>query len=111
MNAGRTCFVFVVLLSAAVFGFGQAGTPDFRTVVEGKFRDALPKGGLAVRCPIYDDWVAARVFVEYGAMFVTETPALPPAKCIVQSEAELSAAQAFLNARSANIGGTTVTLQ
>lgn len=91
--------------------FAQGVVPDFRTVVEARLKNTLPKGGLAARCPIYDDWVAARVFVEYGAMYVAEKPAAVPPKCIVGSDAELAAISLFLNARTAKIAGVMVTLQ
>jgi hypothetical protein len=90
---------------------GRSQTPDIRNVVEAKLKDTRPKGGLSARCPIYDNWVAARVFTEYGAIYLAEKPVVVPSKCIVESGAELSAMQAFMNARTAKIGGVTVTLQ
>ena len=84
---------------------------DFRTVVEEKLNKAVPKTTLSANCPIYDDWVAARVFVEYGALYVAEKPAVAPYDCIVESDTELAAAWQFMNSRSAKIGSVVVTLQ
>jgi hypothetical protein len=102
---------FVAVLGAFVPAFSQAETPDFRTVVESRLKGTVPKGGLAARCPIDEDWVAARVFVEYGAIYVAKKPAVVPSKCIVESEAELAAMHALMNARTAKVGGFNVTLQ
>lgn len=102
----------ICVLVTAVFAFAQADTSaDIRTVVEAKLNTAVPKTTLSAKCPIYDDWVAARVFVEYGATYLAAKPAVVPPKCIVDSEAELAAVQQFLNARTAKFGGVTVTLQ
>jgi len=107
---GRSLFAACLILVASGV-FAQGVTTDIRTVVEARLKDAMPKGGLAVRCPIYDDWVAARIFVEYGATYVAEKPAVVPPKCMVGSEAELAAIQKSLHAHTARIGGVMVTLQ
>jgi hypothetical protein len=87
------------------------GQADFRTVIEERLNKAIPKTTLSAKCPIYDDWVAARVFLEYGAIYVAEKPAVVPQDCIVESDAELAAIWHFMPHRSAKIGNVIVTLQ
>ena len=94
----------MAMLIAGVYG------QDLRVVVESKLKEAhLP--GLSTACPIDDDWVAARVFREYGAMYVAEKPAVVPSRCIVESDVELLALQRTLNPRTETIEGVAVTLQ
>ena len=100
--------IILCIFASPAFAPAQA---DFRTIVEERLNKAIPKTTLSAKCPIYDDWVAARVFVEYGAVYVTEKPAVGPHDCIVESDAELAAAWQFMNSRSAKIGSAVVTLQ
>jgi len=110
MRARYTYLVSVaVLLTIAHVAAQPDVSSDLRTVVEAKLN--VRPGGLASRCPIYEDWVAARVFVEYGAEFLAEKPAVIPSKCIVESDAELAAVWQFMNSRTAKIGTVPVTLQ
>jgi hypothetical protein len=102
----------IFVLVSPVCTLAQAdSSADIRTVIEAKLSTAVSKTTLSAKCPIYNDWVAARVFVEYGATYLAEKPAVVPPKCMVDSEAELAAIQQFLNARTAKIAGVTVTLQ
>lgn len=103
--------IFPILMFAISISAQDESSLDIRAVVEAKLSSAIPKSTLSTKCPIYDDWVAARVFVEYGATYLVDKPGVVPPKCMVESEAELAAIQQFLNSRSANIGGVTVTLQ
>lgn len=104
--------IILSILVPAVCAHAQTNTSaDIRTVVEARLSTTLPRTTLSSKCPIYDDWVAARVFVEYGATYLAEKPAVVPPKCIVESGAELAALQQFLNAHTAKISGVSVTLQ
>jgi len=87
-----------------------AETPDFRLIVETRLKDRY-KTSLERICPVYTDWVAARVFAEYGALFISENGTVYPRKCIVESEAEMELIQREMNPQSENIGGVTITLQ
>ncbi len=100
----------LLIWSAVLFGVTAASAQeDLRDVVAAR----LAKDGADASkvCPISDDWVAARVFVEYGAMFLVEKPGIAPPKCMVTSEAELAAIQQQLKPATANMGGVEVTLQ
>jgi hypothetical protein len=110
-NIYRSIVFIAAALAAPMSASPQKSTPDIRAVVEAKLKGSLPKGGLAARCPIYDDWVAARVFTEYGAMFVADKPVVVPSKCMVESDAQMAAVQSLLNAGTAQVAGVTVTLQ
>lgn len=83
---------------------------DFREVVEESFRDKYKIEFLGV-CPITEDWVAARVFREYGAMFIAGGGVKLPPRCIYDSDASLEALQRMLDPQTASVGGVLVTLQ
>lgn len=87
--------------------FGQQGTLDFRSVVERKLRDK--KLDLSRVCPS-DDFVAERVFRDYGAIFVSKGTAIPN-KCVFVSEAEVAAFQTGVLRNTIEVGDTKVTLQ
>ena len=105
-----TLSIFAILPFAAQSDAQRASGVDIRDVVEQSF-GKLHKDGFAHNCPIYTDSVAARVFQEYGAIFVAAPPVVTPSKCMTDGEADLSAVQAKLNIRTANIGRVAVTLQ
>jgi len=62
-------------------------------------------------CRIKDDALSARIFKEYGAVFISVDAVTPPPKCIFESETELAAFQNRLQSRTETIGGTTIDLQ
>ncbi len=99
--------IFSALVSVSA-AHGQ-NTPQF-----GKVADKLLKKeyntSLLDRCPIDTDTVAARVFRDYGAIYVSRNAGQPP-RCVFESEAEVQAFQQSTPSETKTIGGVSVTLQ
>lgn len=108
----RSIIMFAyVLLGGAVFVAAQFDeTPDFRFVVEKRFKTDH-KIDLNKICPIDSDPVADRVFRDYGAIFVSNSSEQPLTKCIFDSEDEVESFQHLIGPEVMNIGGVRVTLQ
>jgi len=62
-------------------------------------------------CSVKDDALSARIFKEYGAVFVSVDAVTTPPKCIFESESDLAVFQHRIQRRTETIGGTTVELQ
>lgn len=58
-----------------------------------------------------NDIVDRRIFLEYGAMFLSEKGATHPWVCVFRDQSEVAAFQKMLKTRTETIGGTTITLQ
>lgn len=94
---------------------------DFRDVVEkrlltfkmSRLDGKIIKAGIKLKdvCPIDDDRVARRVFVEYGAIFIVANNVQFPIKCIFENETEVLGYQNSAKPKTEVIGGTTITLQ
>lgn len=87
-----------------------AASADFREVVEGTFEREYKRDFEAV-CPITNDWVAARIFREYGAIFVAGNGVMLPPRCMYDSDAELGALHAQFDTQTETLGGVRITLQ
>lgn len=96
-------------LSIEVSSQSRTRPENFRSVVESK----LKKQGVHLNdvCAIDTDSAARRIFVEYGAIFVSDNKNAPPAKCIFDDEAEVNAFQSGIKKETQNIAGVAVTLQ
>ena len=57
------------------------------------------------------DFVGRRILIEYGAMFVARSGAVPPNTVIFKNEAEVSVFQAGLSKATENLGGFNIELQ
>lgn len=89
--------------------FGQTPTSaDFRTVVEKVLKEKFVNASLSTVCPL-DEPDSARVFADYGAIFVAKGVKLP-SKCILDEET-VESFQSRVTASETNIGGVKVTLQ
>lgn len=62
-------------------------------------------------CPVDADVVAARVFADYGAIFVAGNGVLFPTKCVFLNEAEVFNYQNAAKPKEATLGGTSIELQ
>jgi hypothetical protein len=62
-------------------------------------------------CAVDKDKVAARVFADYGAIFVSGNGVVFPFKCVFENENQVATYQSFAKSKSAAIGGTTIELQ
>lgn len=100
----------IILTTTFALSGQRAETQDFREVVESAYKQKYNISFSKV-CPIYSDWVAARIFSEYGAMFIAEDGIRPPESCIYDNEADLARFQSSLDQAAAAIGGVVVTLQ
>jgi hypothetical protein len=85
-------------------------TSDLQAVVERLFKEEY-KRDFETICPVTTDWVAARVFREYGAIFVAKGGVMLPPRCIYESDAELAKLHGQLDTRTELIDGTRITLQ
>lgn len=94
----------------ALTAFVSAQTADFRTVVEKRLKKDF---GLKLSsvCDIDNDSVAHRVFLEYGAMLLSQTGGPPPANCLLSDDAAVRAFQSSVSSGVTKVGGVTVTLQ
>lgn len=90
---------------------GQSVAPtDFREVVERLFEKEYKRDFETV-CPITTDWVATRIFREYGAVFVANGGVMLPPRCMYESEEQLSKLHADIDKQTETIDGVTITLQ
>lgn len=97
----------LVLLAQTETAFAQ--TADFKQVVEERLKTRY-NSSLAKVCPIETDQTAARIFLEYGAIFISNNTILP-GQCIFTNEAALQSFQAQSQPQSAKIGGVVIELQ
>lgn len=97
-------------LLAPMLGLSQIERPDFRSVVEDLFKKEYKRDFETV-CPITSDWVSAKIFREYGAIFVAKGGAMLPPRCIYESEAELDRFHSQLDSQTEVVDGVRVTLQ
>lgn len=81
----------------------------FREVAEKRLEKRKQK--LEDVCPVDTNIVAARVFKDYGAMFIAAHEVQPPTKCVFADEEEVAAFQKNVSFTSQAIGGRTVELQ
>lgn len=82
---------------------------EWNTVENGKQKKVTRK--LEEICPVEKDSVAARVFADYGAIFISANGAVFPFKCVFKNETEVSFYQKFAKPKSAVIGGVAIELQ
>jgi len=99
----------VILGQTPVAGASGNGPDGFRSAVEKRFE----KRGLKLEevCPIDADVVAARVFKDYGAMFIASKDVAPPPKCVFSNEQEVASFQNGLEISTLTINARTVQLQ
>ncbi len=110
------CLCSVVILLCASTGFAQParaiGIVEF---VQERLANMPAANEKRVKfsdiCPISTDKLAARIFSEYGAIFVASDSVMMPSKCVFESEAELAIVQKTMKTKTAVIGGVTVELQ
>ena len=62
-------------------------------------------------CDIDNDSVAARVFADYGAIFIAGNGVLFPTRCVFQNETQVQFYQSSARPKSANVGGVQIELQ
>jgi hypothetical protein len=62
-------------------------------------------------CPVNTDVVAARVFADYGAIFIAGNGVLFPTKCVFVNENEVFTYQNSAKPKAATLGGTSIELQ
>ena len=97
-------------------------TNNFREVVEKKieiikksstFNGKVVKSDFSLEdiCPIDTDSVAKRIFIEYGAIFVSESRVNFPTKCIFENQNDIEIYQNESISETVVIGGTSITLQ
>lgn len=106
----KKIFIFcawLVLFAQIESAFAQ--TADFKRVVEERLKTKY-NATLAKVCPIETDATAARIFREYGAIFVSNNTILP-GQCIFTSEAALQSFQSQSQSQSAKIGSVVIELQ
>lgn len=103
--------ILTIIVAGQLTIFAQAAeTPLFRAVVEKKLRETYHTD-LSKVCPLDSDPAAARVFADYGAIFVSNNGGDLPTRCIFENEAAVQAFQAYLKPDVVTIGGVPVTLQ
>ncbi len=102
--------IVIVGTSAAEVAAQPAPPTDFRQIVERIFEKEY-KLEFETVCPITTDWVAARIFREYGAVFVAKGGVMLPPRCIYASDAQLDKLHADLDEQTETIDGVTITLQ
>ncbi len=61
--------------------------------------------------PITEDWVATRIFREYGAIFVAGNGVMLPPRCMYDSDDALNSLHAQLDTQTETLGGVRITLQ
>jgi len=106
-------FCLVILFAVAGGPRVYAQTPEsplFRSVIEKRLRDTY-RTDLSRVCPVDTDPVAARVFADYGAIFVSNNGGDLPTRCILESEAAVQAFQTYLQPQIVSIAGVEVKLQ
>jgi hypothetical protein len=101
--------VFVVA-ALAILSFGSNAQGIF-------IRSAAERSGLKEKdfnrrvCDTANDAVAARVFKEYGAVFIATENVLVPAKCVFDSSASVNDFQARTKISAQRIGNAEIELQ
>ena len=100
----------LVLLLAPIISIGQLPQHDFQTVVDELLRKEYKRDFETV-CPITSDWVSAKIFREYGAIFVAKGGTMLPPRCIYESEAELERLHSQIDSQTEMIDSIRVTLQ
>lgn len=113
-NIGRTCFLIFLMLipTATATVMGQVPSPRksaFREQVEKRLGDHGLK--LTDVCPIDEDAAARRIFVDYGAIFLSNADDRLPPRCIFENESEVADFQKGIETASAKIDSTTITLR
>lgn len=106
------CLCLGVFLARADEIFSQKNpteTTDFREVVENKLK-GFQNVTLEKVCPIATDSTAARIFREYGAIFVSNGTAIP-GRCIFSSEQEIQSFQTRIATQTQPVGDVQITLQ
>ncbi|MFL6468614.1 MAG: hypothetical protein ACJ72Z_11715 [Pyrinomonadaceae bacterium] len=73
-------------------------------------RNGTPRK-IADICDVERDWLAARVFSEYGSIFATDITVEMPPKCIFVSSAEVTDFQKTLKVEAVTIAGVEIELQ
>lgn len=102
-------FLSSVLLIPSVMA-QPAVIADFREVVEGVFKNEYKRDFETV-CPITEDWVATRIFREYGAIFVAGNGVMLPPRCMYDSDDALNSLHAQFDTQTETLGGVRITLQ
>ncbi|MGD9589520.1 MAG: hypothetical protein AB7Q37_14000 [Pyrinomonadaceae bacterium] len=100
----------IAILTSVIAGQAPIDVPsDFRDAVKKR----LEKRGLKLEavCPVDTDIVAARVFKDYGAMFIASKSVTPPSKCVFANEDEVSDFQASVKTRRERLNGREIELQ
>lgn len=109
MKLTKFHFILAALFLFAQFSSAFSQTSDFKSIVnerlKSKFNTSLDK-----ICPIETDQTAARIFREYGAIYLSVGTVLP-GKCIFTDEADLLVYQNRSLPQSLKIGSTTIELQ
>jgi hypothetical protein len=111
----------VICIGLPAFGHSQetVNFKDFLTEILSKSQKIITENGkqktitgvkLAEVCDVDNDPAAARVFADYGAIFVA-AGVLFPFKCIFQNEAEVRFYQDTARSKSAELGGVWIELQ
>lgn len=103
------CNIIAIAFAASISHGQTASSPKFFDVAKERLKKVY---GVEIEtiCPIGSDTVAARVFSEYGAVFVSHGIKLPT-KCVYDNDAELETMQQAIGPRIESIGGVNVTLQ
>ncbi len=115
-----TRFAFILIFTLIILQiqtFGQ--TSNFQYVLEERLaksevnRNGKKTTGIRLDevCDVDNDKVSARVFREYGAMFIAGNGVRFPVKCVFANDSEAQMYQNSANPKTQNIGGTTITLQ
>lgn len=113
----KNILAVVVLFLAASAANAQDGV--FLLAVEKRLgivpviREGRNSTGLRLSevCNLVGDPVAARVFKEYGAMFVASSAMTLPTRCVFSNDADVSRFQAIANPVTRTVGGVSITLQ
>lgn len=108
MNLRKIIFAAGFIVFALIAVRAQE-TADFRQVVEARLKSQF-SASLEKVCPTDTDTTAARIFGDYGAIFISSGTTLP-GKCIFTNEADLQSFQKQSQPQAARVGGINVELQ
>lgn len=100
-------FLFLTALPAV---FSQDSTPLFRSVVEKRLRDVYNRRLDGICSPVEVDPVEARVFDDYGAIFISKGTDLPTF-CIFANELAVQDFQSKARSETMTIGSVKIKLQ
>jgi len=107
----KILFSILILIVGSAAAQPVAGVgPNFRDYVEKMLREKYGADLLEI-CPVDSDPVAARVFSDYGSIFVSKGDGRLPRSCILDNESQVRDFQAGMNQAVETIGGVEVTLQ